>query len=101
MKHNNQNEVGIDEEMTTLTSLQPPALSSTSNNEVQAEQLPNVNVSNKHASKRWLCVLCLTSGSIIILNIISNLVNNQNVVNQIISLIKTKNLNCSSCCDEN
>jgi len=96
-----QNKVGIDAEMETLTSLQPPPLPSTSNNEVQAEQLPNVNVSNKLASKRWLCVLCLTSGSILILNIISNLVNNQNVVNQIMSLMKTKNLNCSSCCDEN
>lgn len=72
--------------------------------EHELHHLPNdssVNVTErtemtlkKQTSKRWLCVLCFTSGSIILLNIIYNIVSNESLVAQMMSLLQKKNSTC-------
>ena len=54
-------------------------------------------VSPKHNSKRWLCVFCLTTGSILVLNIIFTLVSNESLVSQLMSLLQKKNSTNDEC----
>ena len=54
---------------------------------VTVTERSETSLPKKQTSKRWLCVFCLTSGSILLLDIILKLVTNESLVRQMMSLL--------------
>ena len=63
---------------------------------VTVTERTEMSLPKKQTSKRWLCVFCLTSGSILLLDIILKLVTNESLVRQMMSLLHKNNSTCNN-----